>query len=73
MAIQVSNDKDIVKGRPFVRRYRWVPKTPIKQAIRPCEKQVHVTHHPVGLPATESDLAAIIGPIPRLLQLLETL
>ena len=50
---------NIVKGRPFVRRYRRVPKTPIKQAIRLCEEQVHVAYHPVGLPATEPDLAAI--------------
>ena len=46
-----------------MRRYRRVPKTPIKQAIRPCEEQVHVAHHPVGLPATEPDLAAITGGI----------
>jgi stress response protein YsnF len=61
MASQVTNERDIVKGRPFVRRYTRTPETPAKKEIRLCEEHVRVAHHPMDRPAPESDLAAITG------------
>lgn len=54
-------ERDIVKGRPFVRRYTRIPETPVKKEIRLCEEHVRVAHHLMDRPPTESDLAAITG------------